>query len=84
MAPTLPLSRHIFARHVLLQDRDRLPGLAERHQDGFVMVGGLQSARSIVHLARVFELANEAQLLTDPELAAHRLGQLLATAGVAR
>jgi hypothetical protein len=48
------------------------------------MVGGLQSARSIVHLALIFELANEAQLLTDPELAAHRLGQLLATAGVAR
>jgi hypothetical protein len=48
------------------------------------MVGGLQSARSILHLARVFELANEAQLLTDPDLAAHRLGQLFATAGLAR
>ena len=48
------------------------------------MVGGLQSARSLVHLARVFELANEARLLTDPELAAHRLGRLLATAGLAR
>jgi hypothetical protein len=32
----------------------------------------------------VFELANEAQLLTDPDRAAHRLGLLLATAGVAR
>jgi hypothetical protein len=48
------------------------------------MVGGLQSARSILHLARVFELANEAQLLTDPDLAAHRIGQLFATAGLAR
>jgi hypothetical protein len=48
------------------------------------MVGGLQSARSIVHLARVFGLANEARLLTDPELAAHRVGNLFATAGVAR
>jgi hypothetical protein len=48
------------------------------------MVGGLQSARSILHLARVFELANEAQLLTDPERAAHRLGLLFATAGMAR
>jgi hypothetical protein len=48
------------------------------------MVGGLQSARSILHLAHVFELANEAQLLTDPDLAAHRLGLLLASAGLAR
>jgi Protein of unknown function (DUF993) len=48
------------------------------------MVGGLQSARSVLHLARVFELANEAQLLTDPDLAAHRLGLLLASAGLAR
>ena len=30
-----------------------------------------------LHLARVFELANEAQLLTDPDLAAHRVGLLL-------
>ena len=38
------------------------------------MVGGLQAARSLVHLAQVFELANNARLLPDPELAAHRLG----------
>jgi Protein of unknown function (DUF993) len=48
------------------------------------MVGGLQSTRSILHLARAFELANEAQLLTDPDLAAHRLALLLATAGLTR
>jgi hypothetical protein len=46
------------------------------------MVGGLQSARSVVHLARAFELANEARLLPDPELAAHRLGLVLAAAGI--
>jgi hypothetical protein len=40
--------------------------------------------QSFLHLARVFELANEARLLTDPDLAAHRLSQLLATAGLAR
>ena len=85
MAPTLPLSRHIFSAPTYYY-KTGIAFLAwlNGHQDGFVMVSGLQSARSIVHLARIFELANEAQLLTDPELAAHRLGQLLATAGVAR
>jgi hypothetical protein len=85
MAPTLPLSRHIFSAPTYYY-KTGIAFLAwlNGYQDGFVMVGGLQSARSIVHLGRVFELANQAQLLTDPELAAHRLGQLFATAGVAR
>jgi dihydrodipicolinate synthase/N-acetylneuraminate lyase len=85
MNPTLPLSRHIFATPTYYY-KTGIAFLAwlNGHQDGFVMVGGLQSTRSMVHLSRVFELANEAQLLTDPELAAHRLGQLLATAGLAK
>jgi len=85
MTPTLPLSRHIFATPTYYY-KTGIAFLAwlNGHQDGFVMVGGLQSARSILHLARVFELANEAQLLTEPDLAAHRLGQLFATAGLAR
>ena len=85
MTPTLSLSRHIFSTPTYYY-KTGIAFLAwlNGHQDGFVMVGGLQSARSIVHLARVFELANESQLLTDPDLAAQRLGVLLATAGVAR
>lgn len=85
MAPTLPLSRHIFATPTYYY-KTGIAFLAwlNGHQGGFMMVGGLQSARSIPHLARVFELANEAQLLIDPELAAHRLGLLFATAGVTR
>ena len=83
--PTLPLSRHLFSTPTYYY-KTGIAFLAwlNGHQDGFVMVGGLQSARSVVHLAQVFELANEARLLTDPELAAHRLGNLLATSGVAR
>lgn len=85
MAPTLPLSRHIFATPTYYY-KTGIAFLAwlNGHQDGFMMVGGLQSARSIPHLARVFELANEAQLLIDPELATHRLGLLFGTAGVTR
>jgi hypothetical protein len=85
MAPTLSLSRHVFATPTYYY-KTGIAFLAwlNGHQDGFVMVGGLQSARSILHLARVFELANEARLLTNPDLAAHRLGQLFATAGLTR
>ena len=85
MAPTLALSRHIFAPPTYYY-KTGIAFLAwlNGHQEGFVMVGGLQSARSILHLAHVFELANEAQLLTDPDLAAHRLGLLLTSAGLAR
>jgi hypothetical protein len=85
IAPTLALSRHIFESPTYYY-KTGIAFLAwlNGHQDGFIMVGGLQSARSILHLARVFDLANEAQLLTDPELAAHRLGMLFGTAGVTR
>ena len=83
MAPTLPLSRHIFAAPTFYY-KTGIAFLAwlSGHQDGFTMVGGLQAARSPVHLARVFELANTARLLPDPELAAHRLGLVLDAAGM--
>jgi hypothetical protein len=83
MAPTLPLSRHVFAAPTYYY-KTGISFLAwlNGHQDGFVMVGGLQSARSALHLTRVFELANTARLLADPGLAARRLQDLLATAGL--
>jgi len=85
MAATLPLSRHTFAAPTYYYKT----GIAfmswlTGQQPGFTMVGGLQSARSIVHLSRLFALANEARLLPDPELAAHRLNLWLASAGVTR
>jgi Protein of unknown function (DUF993) len=83
MAPTLPLSRHIFCAPTFYY-KTGIAFLAwlSGHQEGFTMVGGLQAARSPVHLARVFELANTARLLPDPELARHRLGLVLASAGI--
>ena len=51
------------------------------HQDHFVMVGGQQSARHILHLSELFRLA-DAALLADPELACRRMRQLLAVHGL--
>ncbi len=84
MAATLALSRHIFEAPT----RFYKTGIAFMawlcgHQPGFTMVGGLQSARSVLHLSTLFALADDARLLPDPELAAHRMGLLLGTAGTA-
>jgi hypothetical protein len=83
LAPTVPLSRHIFRAPTRFYKTGivfvaYLNGL----QDHFVMVGGQQSARSIVHLAELFRLADRAGLLQDPELARHRMAQVLAIHGM--
>ena len=46
------------------------------------MIGGQESARSIVHLAEIFRLADRAGLLRDPELATARMQLVLSLAGV--
>ncbi|MFB8370778.1 dihydrodipicolinate synthase family protein [Pseudarthrobacter sp. NPDC055928] len=51
-------------------------------QPGFQMVGGLHSGRSVVHLAKTFELADQAGLLKDPALAAFRMSDYLRINGV--
>lgn len=51
-------------------------------QPGFQMVGGLHSGRSMPHLVQLFELADRAGLLLDPELAAQRMTTFLAGAGI--
>jgi hypothetical protein len=52
------------------------------HQDHFTMVGGLQSARSLPHLVKAYELADGLGLFPDPERAETRLRTLLALYGV--
>ena len=85
MAPTLPLSRHVFeAPTYHYKTGIAFLSWLSGHQPGFTMVGGLQSARSAVHLGRLFELADDARLLPDPDLAAHRLGVWLEGAGITR
>jgi hypothetical protein len=51
-------------------------------QPGFQMVGGLHSGRSVLHLAKTFELADQAGLLKDPSLAAFRMSDFLRINGV--
>jgi Protein of unknown function (DUF993) len=83
LAPTVPLSRHLFGKSTRFY-KTGLVFLAwlNGHQRHFVMVGGQQSARHIVHLAETFRLADRAGLLRDPQLACHRMRQLLAVHGI--
>ena len=45
------------------------------------MVGGLESGRSVLHLAELFVLADQAGLLRDPELASARMRHVLDAGG---
>ncbi|THG29609.1 dihydrodipicolinate synthase family protein [Naasia lichenicola] len=85
LAPTLELSRHIFEAPTFhYKVGIAFSAWLTGHQAGFQMVGGLQSARSLPHLGRIFELMNDARLLPDPELAHHRLLVLAEALGAAR
>lgn len=83
MESTLALSRHVFAAPTFYY-KTGLTFLAwlAGHQAGFSMVGGIASARSAVHLAEVYRLADAAGLLPDPDLAERRMRGFLAVAGV--
>ena len=83
LAPTVPLSRHIFAAPTRFY-KTGIVFLAwlNGHQSHFTMVGGQQSARGIVHLSELFRLADAAGLLRDPELATQRMRTFLAVNGI--
>ncbi|MFM9370251.1 dihydrodipicolinate synthase family protein [Streptomyces sp. Da 82-17] len=83
--PTVELSRHLFEAPTRYYKTGVvfLAWLAG-HQRHFTMVGGLQSARSLPHLARAYELADGLGLFPDPDLAAARMRSLLDMYGVAR
>jgi hypothetical protein len=81
--PTVPLAREIF-RAPTRYYKVGVVFLAylAGHQDHFRMIGGLESARSIVHLAHLLRLADAAGVLPDPDLAVSRMRPLLAAAGI--
>lgn len=83
LAPTVQLSRHIFqAPTYYYKTGVVFLAYLNGHQSHFHMVAGLESARSIVHLAELFVLADKAGLLRDPELAIERMRRVLAVAGI--
>ncbi|MFJ9583989.1 dihydrodipicolinate synthase family protein [Streptomyces acidicola] len=81
--PTVELSRHLFQAPTRFY-KTGVVFLAwlSGHQSHFTMVGGLQSARSLPHFARAYELADGLGLFPDPALAEERMKNLLAMYGV--
>lgn len=82
-APTVPLSREIFKPPT----RFYKAGIAflswlNGTQSHFIMPGGFQSSREITHYAQVYRLADQARLLSDPDLAQSRMRSLLALHGI--
>ncbi len=82
-APTVPLSREIFKAPT----RFYKAGIAflawlNGYQRHFIMPGGFQSSRDITHYANVFRLADQAGLLSRPDLASRRMATLLALHGI--
>jgi len=83
LAPTVPLSRHIFAAPTRFYKTGVVfMAWLNGFQNHFAMIGGQQSARSITHLAEIFRLADQAALLADPALACSRMKQVLALHGI--
>ncbi len=84
LAPTVPLSRQIFrAPTQFYKTGVVFLAYLNGFQDHFVMVGGQESARSLVHLAELFRLADKARVLRDPDMAVARMQRVLAVQGVA-
>ena len=83
LEPTVPLSRLVFEAptryyKVGVVWLSYLTGA----QDHFRMVGGLESGRSILHLADLIESANAIGLFLDPDLAAARASDYFRAQGV--
>jgi len=82
LAPTVPLSRHIF-RAPTQYYKTGVVFLAYLNgfQDHFFMPGGHHGMRPPAYLADVFRLADQAGLLQDPADALRRIRQVMAPLG---
>jgi hypothetical protein len=84
LTPTLPLSRHIFQAPTRFYKTGVVfMAYLNGHQNHFTMIGGQQSARSLLHLGELFRLADQASLLLDPDMACARMQAVLAVHGLA-
>jgi hypothetical protein len=83
IAPTVPLSRKIFEAPTQYY-KAGVVFLAwlNGHQDHFTLPAGMQSARGVMHYADIFRLADQANVLDQPELAAKRMGAFMTVLGV--
>jgi hypothetical protein len=83
LAPTVPLSRHVFCAPTRFYKTGVVfIAWLNGHQKHFIMVGGQQSARNLMHLVELFRLADVAGVLVDPDLACARMRTLLAFHGL--
>ncbi|HZP77927.1 MAG TPA: dihydrodipicolinate synthase family protein [Pseudolabrys sp.] len=83
LAPTVALSRQIFRTPTRFYKTGVVfMAYLNGHQDHFTLVGGQESARSTLHLAEIFRLADACGLLRDPALAGARMRTVLASRGV--
>jgi hypothetical protein len=84
LAPTVALSRHIFQTPTRFYKTGVVfMAYLNNLQNHFTMVGGQESARSTLHLAELFRLADAGGLLANPDRAAARMRIVMATRGVA-
>jgi len=84
MAPTVPLSRHIFKAPTRFY-KTGVVFLAYLNgfQDHFTMLAGQENTRSTLHLAELIRLADQAGVLLDPDKAVARAKPVFAARGVA-
>jgi len=83
LAPTVPLSRHIFKAPTRFYKTGVVfLSWLNGFQSHFTMIGGQESARSTLHLVELFRLASHAGLLRDPDLAAARMATAMRLRGV--
>jgi hypothetical protein len=83
LKPTVAVSRHAFGAPTFYYKTGIVfMAYLNGYQDHFRMVGGLESGRSAVHLAKLFVLADRAGLLRDADVAVDRVRHVMALAGV--